>query len=274
MIRNNQMDKSLIFLKLGGSLITDKSRPNSARKQLIHQIVKELKSTFVQKPDLRLLIGHGSGSFGHVPAKEYKTIDGVHSLEEWIGFAQVWYAASSLHRIVVEALHAEGMVPISIPPSACVSTQNREIISWDLQPIEQAMTNDLLPVTYGDVVFDTNLGGTILSTESLFIYLAKRLKPQRILLAGHEPGVWQDYPERSEIISEITPSTARDLTANILGADESDVTGGMGSKVMNMLELVKTMPEIEVNVFSGLESGNIMKALLGERLGTAVCADR
>jgi isopentenyl phosphate kinase len=166
------------------------------------------------------------------------------------------------------------LTPISIPPSAGVHTKNREIVSWNLQPIERAISTGLLPVTYGDVVFDETMGGTILSTEDLFIYLARRLKPKRILLAGHEPGVWQDFPTRSEIISEITPSTAKEMTAKILGADESDVTGGMDTKVMNMLDLVQSMPEIEVNILSGLDPGNIMKAILGERIGTSICADQ
>ena len=273
MSQNAQMEKTLVFLKLGGSLITDKSHPNNARIRVINQIAQEIFNALEQKPDLRLLIGHGSGSYGHVPAKEFRTIEGVHSSEDWIGFGQVWHAASTLHRVVIEALHTADLVPISIPPSACIFTQGREIINWDLQPIERALNNGLLPVTYGDVVFDAVLGGTILSTEDLFIYLARILKPQRILLAGHEPGVWHDYPKRSEIISKITPASSEDLLPNIQGADESDVTGGMAAKVLHMLDLVKSMPEIEVNIFSGLEPGNIQKAIIGDSMGTFLRGD-
>lgn len=55
-----------------------------------------------------------------------------------------------------------------------------------------ALANGILPVVYGDVVFDEVRGGTILSTEDLFQHLAHQLHPERVLLAGLEAGVWAD----------------------------------------------------------------------------------
>ena len=57
---------------------------------------------------------------------------------------------------------------------------------------------------FGDTVFDTDLGGVIYSTEELFLHLSNVLKPEVILLAGKEPGVWADFPKKSKIISELT----------------------------------------------------------------------
>jgi isopentenyl phosphate kinase len=45
------------------------------------------------------------------------------------------------------------------------------------------------------------LGGTILSTEDLFTYLAGLLHPEQILLAGNEPGVWADFPKNSRLLT-------------------------------------------------------------------------
>ena len=53
----------LTFLKLGGSLITDKQQPLTAQSTTINRLVKEIRASLNEQPDLRLLIGHGSGSF-------------------------------------------------------------------------------------------------------------------------------------------------------------------------------------------------------------------
>ena len=63
----------------------------------------------------------------------------------------------------------------------------------------------MIPLVNGDTIFDDQRGGTILSTEDLFIYLARQLHPERILLAGLEEGVWADYPACTQLIGEITP---------------------------------------------------------------------
>jgi isopentenyl phosphate kinase len=51
-----------------------------------------------------------------------------------------------------------------------------------------------------------------------------------------------------------------------------DVTGGMKSKVTQMLELVQQNPLLKIQIFSGLEPGNIVRALAGETLGTWIVA--
>ena len=78
----------ITLLKLGGSLITDKSQAHTARPELIRRLAEEIRSAW--EPDRSpLIIGHGSGSFGHIPAKKYGTRGGVRTEEEWTGFAEV-----------------------------------------------------------------------------------------------------------------------------------------------------------------------------------------
>ena len=65
------------FLKLGGSLITDKDTAHTPRIDVIDRIAGEIKKYLVEHPQDSLLLGHGSGSFGHVPAAKYGTREGV-----------------------------------------------------------------------------------------------------------------------------------------------------------------------------------------------------
>ncbi|MEJ5203106.1 MAG: isopentenyl phosphate kinase, partial [Anaerolineales bacterium] len=164
----------LCFLKLGGSLITQKTRPHTARRQVLARLSKEIATAITQRPDLRLIIGHGSGSFGHVVGKRHNTRNGVQTLEQWHGFVEVWQEARTLNQIVIETLRSASLPVIAFPPSACVMAQDGKVLTWDLTPMRSALAAGLIPVTFGDVVFDTVRGGTILSTEELFVYLAKR----------------------------------------------------------------------------------------------------
>ena len=96
-----------------------------------------------------------------------------------------------------------------------------------MEPIQSTLENGLLPVIYGDVVFDTDIGGTILSTEDLFFYLAGILKPSRILLAGQDPGVWKDFPECTQLYDHLQPS---DLAQLGQGVSQSRCHRGYGGK--------------------------------------------
>ncbi len=262
----------LVFLKLGGSLITDKTRPHALRQATLARLADEIAAALGQKPGLRLVLGHGSGSFGHVPAKKYGTRQGVDSEQGWQGFAEVWWEASQLNRSVMEALHRAGVPALAFPPSAGLWAANRQVEAWNLQPLQGALAAGLAPVVYGDVVFDWVLGGTIFSTENLFVHLAAHLHPRRLLLAGIEAGVWADFPARRQVIPQITPGSLARFAAGLGGSAATDVTGGMASKVQEMLALAQAEPQLEVFIFSGEEEGAVRRALLGSPAGTRIAA--
>ncbi|MDW7755364.1 MAG: isopentenyl phosphate kinase [Brevefilum sp.] len=260
----------LTFLKLGGSLITDKSQPLTAKPEIIRQIAHEIADFRQYHPETSLLIGHGSGSFGHAVASQYQTQKGGAGDTYWNGFAAVWRAARELNQILIEICHQVGLPVISFPPSAGVISRDREFVSWDLQPMELALSHNLIPVVQGDVIFDSTIGGTIFSTEKIFQYLCGQLHPDHILLAGLEEGVYSDPQEPEQIYPKITPSNFEDIRFAISGSQTADVTGGMLTKVEMMLTLVEKDPELKVQIFSGLKPGSIKKALAGETLGTII----
>lgn len=261
---------NLVFLKLGGSLITDKQVPYTLRPQMLEQLAQEIAEARRQDPDLQLILGHGAGSFAHTPAKKYGTRLGVHSPEQWRGFAEVWWEAATLNRYVMEALHKAQLPAIAFPPSASVTARDGKMGGWDLTAITAALNVDLMPVIFGDVIFDSIRGGTIFSTEDLFDHLARMLRPKRILLAGIESGVWADYPACNHLLDEITPALYQEVQRAVKGSTATDVTGGMASKVRQSLDLVQALPDLEILIFSGEKAGNVAKALVGENFGTCI----
>lgn len=262
----------LIFLKLGGSLITDKTVPRFAQREIIARLAVEIGEALQANPQLKLVLGHGSGSFGHVPAKKYGTRQGVTTPEQWRGFAEVWRDARALNQIVVDILLETGLPVIAMPPSASVIAADGQVESWQTGPLQAALDHHLIPVINGDTIFDTVRGGTILSTEDLFFALARQLKPRQILLAGYEDGVCRNFPACAEIISEITPETYPAVRAHLTGSAAVDVTGGMAQKVDSMLALCAEIPGLQAAIFSGREPGLVRSALLGRPGGTVIHA--
>lgn len=263
----------LVFVKLGGSLITDKNSPHTARPDVIARLMDEIRRARSERPELRLVLGHGSGSFGHVAAKKHATRGGVRTKEEWQGFIEVWREARDLNHIVLEAMRAAGLPGVAFPPSAILYSHGGKMESVFLDPIKAALAAGLIPVVNGDVIFDRSLGGTIYSTEDVFQAMASELTPDRILLCGLEEGVFLDYPERKQILAQISPSRSGEILASIGDSGGIDVTGGMVEKVRAMLALVRQLPKLQALIFSGEDPNRLYEALCGKNPGTLICAD-
>ena len=271
--------EKLVFLKLGGSLITDKTQAYTPRLDVLNELARQIATALHEDMSLALVLGHGSGSFGHTAAREYRTRDGLSGLAAsdqpryWNGFSQVWFQASTLNRMVMEALQRAEIPALALAPVSAVTTRDGQVSQWNLTPLKAALAAHIVPVVYGDVIFDEVRGGTILSTEDLFEHLARELRPERILLAGLEAAVWADYPERKQRLEKITPASFENIKSHVGASHGADVTGGMESKVRQMLALAAEIPGLTVQIFSGEEIGNIQKTLAGEKPGTILASE-
>jgi isopentenyl phosphate kinase len=264
------MNHSLVFLKLGGSLITVKNQPHTPRLEVLERLADEIAEARAKNPGLQILLGHGSGSYGHVVARKYNTRLGVKSSDEWNGFIEVWRQATALNQLVMQAMGKANLPAFALPPSATIIAQSGKVVTWNLDPLLKALEVGLLPVIYGDVVFDSVLGGTILSTEDLFTYLARQMRPGKLLFAGKEPGVWADFPDNTTLLPEIIPTSFPQIEMGLKGSAATDVTGGMLDKVRQIMSLVNEVDGLRATIFSGEVPGNIRRSLLGEELGTVI----
>jgi isopentenyl phosphate kinase len=261
----------LAFLKLGGSLITDKETPKTADVEAITRLSLEIAQTLSRVDGLKLVLGHGSGSFGHSEAHKYGTAAGAASPEDWAGFADVAYAASELHRMMVDALRTAGVRVMSFKPSSSAVCVDGKLRMMVVEPIRRAVDAGLVPLVHGDVAFDREQGSAIVSTEDVFDYLAEVLEPETILLSGDYEGVMDAH---GNLISEITPRTYSQYAEALGEASAPDVTGGMASKVQRMLALAERQPGTTIHIFSGMVEGNIPRILTEPHtsLGTAIRA--
>lgn len=265
------MKKSLTLIKLGGSIITDKAKENTLRPEVLTRLVKEIAQAREENSTQRFIVGHGQGSFAHVPAAKYGTIQGFQNEESRLGMAIVLDSVGHLNRIVVRSFIDANVPAVSFFGSNTIVTTKRAAESFSLDVLEQYLLQELFPVTCGDVLVDSAQGCTIWSTEEILSLFARELpkKGWKIDRVIHVVEVDGFYDTSKKVVKEITAETWPILKEALVTTKGTDVTGGMGLKVEESLALAKL--GIPSYIISGLKKDNLYNILTGKSwLGTRI----
>lgn len=218
----------LVFVKLGGSLITDKQRSGTVRVQDLQRCACELAAG-ARGRRFRLVVGHGSGSFGHPAAQRAGLLPDARGQARRAGVARTHLEARRLHARVLEALDDAGLCPFSLAASSFLITDDRRPVQLAIEPMERVLELGLVPLLFGDVVMDRVRGAAVASTETLFLAMIRRLRRhghrvKRVVWAGETDGVFgvDGQPRRA-----LRPAAAARLARDLVGASGPDVTGGI-----------------------------------------------
>ncbi len=217
-----------ILLKLGGSVITDKSGECAIDFDRIRFISRQISE---HNPGL-LFIVHGAGSCGHPEAHRYHIRSGV-SVENRQGIYITHEAVRRLNDTIVTILREEGTEAVGVSPLAGGFADNGRLVYYPSRHLERMSELGIVPVLHGDVVMDSTRGACIVSGDQLVSYLGARMGPGRIGLATDVPGLL----DGDAVVPEITPEMM-DLV-RIGESAHTDVTGGMKGKIGELLELAR-----------------------------------
>jgi len=230
--------RPILLLKLGGSLITDKTRPRTARPGVISRLANELAET-LSDGDLRVVVAHGSGSFGHPAAVAHRLDQGAHSPTQRRGASETQSEARVLHRLVTEALYEAGLAPFSLAPGSFLVADHGRVTDCFAAPLQEALRSGMLPVVFGDVLLDRSRGVTIGSTEMVLEALAGSLAAagdpvSRVVWLGNTDGVLNGD---GQLVQEISRADSAQLGHWCGAAAGTDITGGMIHRVETTLRL-------------------------------------
>ncbi len=273
--------REIVLVKLGGSLITDKRRPRSLRPMVLARLAREIRDVAAAHPG-GLVVGHGSGSFGHVPAREFGLHEGLSDPAQRPGIAATQAEAAALHHQVLDALRRCGAEPFSLAPSAAVVAAAGRPVAIRTEPLELALELGLVPVVFGDVAMDRERGVAILSTEAVFEALveafddleaagaegSRALAVRRAFWLGETEGV---YDAAGRTVPRVTEDNAAAVLEAADGAAGTDVTGGMRHRLETALRLAGR--GVASWILDGREPGILARALAGDPVpGTVVPA--
>lgn len=246
----------LVVLKIGGSVITDKSKPFTYREETVKRIGTEVFRCWPTS----LIIIHGGGSFGHPIAKQYEISKGYKELRQLEGFVKTMQAMRELNSLVVKSLVEAGIGAVGMPASLLFVTRNGVIETALLDTLFAALDLGVIPVTCGDVVFDREKKFTVLSGDNIAVYLARRLRAKRLVFAIDVDGVYEISRETGD--KKLLEELDRRKHSTLLYQEADDVTGGLFNKVDEAFNAVND--GIEVLIVNGLVEGRVEAAVKGK----------
>lgn len=242
--------QELTLIKLGGSVITEKSQPYTPRKDVIRRLLQEIK-----RANMPVIAAHGQGSFAHTSAsKGY-----VSPLE----VAKVSYDVMQLNTIVIQEAMSIDLPAILMRPQALFLANKGNIIKSDMSLMLRALTQGFTPILCGDIVFDTEWKTIIFSGERILFELAKYLHHEgvairQVIFVGETNGF---YDASGKTIHKITEKNWSECKQFIQKTKVHDVTGGIAHKVEEALLLAKQ--GVVTDIINGKRENQLYKSLQG-----------
>jgi isopentenyl phosphate kinase len=238
----------MILIKLGGSIITNKERPLSARRKAIESILKQIKK--INEPKI---IVHGGGSYGHYWSVKYD----MHTKPakyDARGVAIVKNSMIELNKIILDIAVKNRINAYCLPPTDFMNG-NRSIKNKILT-MNDISKSGLTPITFGDALWFGQKKSYILSGDVIMTTIAKVLKPRLSVFVLNVDGVYSDLKTKKLIYNFKKEKPA-------ISINKMDVTGGMTRKITESIK----MSRYGLNVFftNGNKPQRITDAVSGKK---------
>ncbi len=251
--------KDLVIIKLGGSVISDKTKPFSLRINVLEEFSKEISE--INNIGYKIIIVHGGGSFGHPIAKKFDVNKGYKGKIGLKGFIETIQAMRELNKKIVEILNKNNINSIGFPASTIFISNENSIISAYLEPIIYSLDMGIIPVLCGDAVFDKNKGYSILSGDKICNYLSIHLKASKLIFTLDVDGILSFENDKPKLLKEL--NNINDLYSIKFRRNENiDVTGGIIYKLEEAFQVAEK--GIKVFFINGLIPGRLKRAILEE----------
>ena len=260
-------ENEVILLKLGGSLLTDKDKPLFIREDIAMSTIQQ-----IIEANEKVILIHGGGSFGHPLAKKYDLMKGLDpSISNQIfGLTKTHQAMVNFNSYLVNLFLERNYPALSIQPSSIFNKDNRKITIINIQLIEDLLAFNILPILYGDIIFENHTSFSILSGDQIIFKLCEKLSKYRVskvIFAIEADGLFVNEKDpankKIKLVPEILSSELDNLDLADLGK-KIDVTGGIQGKI-NSIKKICTF-NIPVQIVNGLKENNIYKSLKNEKV--------
>ncbi len=160
----------MLLIKLGGSIITNKKKPLTPRRQTIDKI-----TAYLRKIDEPMIIVHGGGSFGHYWSVKFDmhTKPAKYNIH---GVSVVKNSMIELDKIILDSFLKNRLNPYSLPPTDFVNVG--KAIPKKIREVQKIAKSGLVPITFGDALWYGQKKSFILSGDKIMTMLAKILRPR------------------------------------------------------------------------------------------------
>jgi len=264
---NLKEDNDVILLKLGGGLLTDKEKPLSIREDIVKSTIDQIINA-----NAKLILIHGGGSFGHPLAKKYDILEGLNTSvpNQILGLTETHQAMVKFNSYLVNMFLERSYPALSIQPSSIFINDSGNTINKSLDIIETMLDLNILPILYGDIIFDKQGSFSIISGDQIIFQLCEKLKKyhiSKVIFGIETDGIFintQDNKNKNiKLVPEILSSNLDLLDLADLGK-KIDVTGGIKGKINSIKDICNF--NIPVQILNGLKENYIFKSLKNQNV--------
>lgn len=267
--------EKVVLLKLGGSLLTDKNRPFSIREDVMIKAVEEIIDA-----NVKLLLIHGGGSFGHPVAKKYKISEGLNKSvpKQLLGLSKTHHSMVKLNSHLINLFLEKEFPTLSIQTSSIFLKNSGQTLINSIDLIETVLDLDILPILYGDIILSKGGTFSIISGDQIIFELCQNLRKYRIskvIFTMETDGIYVS-DEKAKLgrvlLEECTCEELDNL--NLADMDQKiDVTKGIRGKI-NFIKKICNQG-VPVQLVNGLLEGYIYKSLKNQEITcTKIIADQ
>lgn len=209
------------------------------------------------------IVVHGGGSFGHYWSVKYD----IHTKPELYdshGITVVHESMVALNQIVIKSMLDAGLAPYGISPTSIFTNGKANVTKFN--ELIEFTRRDIVPVIFGDVVHVNEGRFSIVSGDALMTQIATYLRPSKVIFTVNVDGIYEDLRRRKLVKVFNLPNNEINIKNSSI-----DVTGGMGRKISEALEIARL--GIDVNIVNGLNAERIFDILKGVKVkGTVIPA--
>lgn len=257
------MSKQLVVIKLGGSLIADKTKPRSIKHASIKTVATEIANLY-NELDADIILGTGGGS-AHITAHKYDCVKQAKTKRQLLGMSITHTEVRELNGVVASALHDNDVPAFPLSPAGFMTSKDGALDTFHGETLKILLKNRCIPVMHGETLCDSELGGYIFSTEKIFNACLANLRQgyQKItvIYAMDKNGILDGQ-------GDVIPQLAEDESIEVLGKLDHDISGGIVGKIQG----ARAALEFANNVYivGGLTPGAILQAAQSKKVGTQI----
>ena len=238
----------MILIKLGGSIITNKEKPLSARRKAIDSILNQIKR--IREP---MILVHGGGSYGHYWSVKYD----MHTKPakyDMRGVSIVKNSMIDLNKIFLNSAVKNRINAYCLPPTDFMN--GNKPIKNKILTINEIAKSGLTPITYGDALWFGKKKSYILSGDVIMTMIGKILKPRLSIFVLDVDGVYSNTKSK-KLIHDFKKEKP------IISKNKIDVTGGMTRKITEATNMSKS--GLKVFFVNGNKPKRILDAVSGKK---------
>jgi len=262
--------EDILVLKLGGSLLTDKSTPYKLKEEVIEAVATEIKECIDLDLIKSLVIVHGVGSFGHPPVLKYNLHKGFKDKDQLISMSKTQQIVNKFRKTIATNLLNKG-IPINLMHASSMLVGNKMvIIDHTFESLKGFLSLGMVPLIGGDMMYDNSMGFSVCGGDQIAVVLSRVLHAKQLLFATDVTGVYDQDPrlgKNAHLLKELNINDLDQLLKKLDELNKVDASGRMRGKLFSLIPIKDQIKEgLEVAIFSMNEKGTLKKYLKGEEV--------